>query len=88
MPVYVDDMKANFKGYVMCHMLADATEELLAMADKLGAARQYIQNQGSPKEHFDIPFELRALAIQLGAIEISQRQAVEIVRAKRACAAE
>lgn len=88
MPVYVDDMKANFKGYVMCHMLADTTEELLAMADKLGAAHKYIQNPGTPKEHFDIPLERRALAVKYGAVEISRRQAVEIVRSKRARAAE
>lgn len=84
MAVYVDDMKANFRGYVMCHMLADTTKELLAMADKIGAAHKYIQNPGTPKEHFDIPLERRAVAVRHGAIEISRREAVAIVRAKRA----
>ena len=32
MAVYVDDMKWPFKGMMMCHMLADTSEELHAMA--------------------------------------------------------
>jgi hypothetical protein len=86
MPVYVDDMKADFKGYVMCHMIADTTEELLAMADIIGAAHKYIQHPGTPKEHFDIPLERREIAVAHGAVEITRRQAVAIIRAKRAMA--
>lgn len=85
--VYVDDMKANFRGYVMCHMIADTTEELLAMADRIGAAHKYIQIPGTPKEHFDIPLERRAVAVEHGAIEITRREAIHIVRAKRMAAA-
>jgi hypothetical protein len=82
-PVYVDNMKANFRGYVMCHMIADTTEELLAMADKIGAAHRYIQNPGTPKEHFDIPLERRAVAIAHGAVEVTRREVALKIRAKR-----
>ena len=88
MAVYVDNMKANFRGYVMCHMIADTTEELLAMADLIGAAHKYIQNPGTPKEHFDIPIERRSLAIEHGAIELTRREVGLKIRAKRAATAD
>jgi len=69
MPVYVDDMQADFKGYVMCHMIADSTEELFAMADIIGAAHKYIQNPGTLKEHFDFPLERREIAVAHGAVK-------------------
>ncbi len=61
---------------VMCHMGADTTEELLAMADKIGVARKWIQNQGTWREHFDICLSKRRLAVTAGAIEVSQREFV------------
>lgn len=47
----------------MCHMLADTTGELLAMADTIGVDRRHIQHAGDPKEHFDIAQSKRALAV-------------------------
>jgi hypothetical protein len=82
--VYVDDMRAGFGRMVMCHMLADSTAELLAMADRIGVQRKWLQSAGTPKEHFDIALSKRALAVKAGAIEIDKHRLVEIVRAKRA----
>ena len=74
MSVYVDDMRAPFRGMLMCHMIADTSNELLAMADRIGVRRKWIQHAGTPKEHFDICMAKRALAVSAGAIEITQRE--------------
>ena len=89
MSVYVDDMEAPYGRLVMCHMLADTTEELLAMADKIGVARRWLQRAGQPGEHFDVCKTKRALAVKAGAVEITWRQAGEMTfaRAKAARAA-
>lgn len=80
MTVYVDDMEASFtpthvsgRRYVMCHMMADTDEELLAMADKIGVNRKWIQRVPSGT-HFDIARTKRALAIKAGAEEITARE--------------
>jgi len=52
--VYVDNMRAIYGRMVMCHMVADTTAELLAMADTIGVARKWLQHAGTYREHFDI----------------------------------
>jgi hypothetical protein len=72
--VYVDNMRARFGRMIMCHMIADTTDELLSMCDKIDVARKWIQNADTPREHFDIALSKRALAIKLGAISITLEQ--------------
>jgi hypothetical protein len=74
LPVYVDDMRAPFGRLVMCHMVADSSEELLAMADKIGVQRKWIQKAGTYREHFDICLAKRALAVKNGAVEITLKE--------------
>lgn len=78
MTVYVDDMRAAFGRMVMCHMWADTLDELLAMADRIGVARKWIQGHpelsfGKHRRaswiHFDIALSKRALAVKAGAEE-------------------
>lgn len=88
MAVYVDDMEASYGRMVMCHMLADTTDELLAIADKIGVARKWIQKAGTHHEHFDIAKSKRALAIKHGAIEIDRAGLVELLRVRRAAAGQ
>lgn len=76
MAVYVDSMRAGYRRMIMCHMMADSTEELLRMADAIGVKRRWLQCPGSWKEHFDICLSKRALAVKLGAIEVSQGEMV------------
>lgn len=88
MAVYVDDMRAPYGRLVMCHMLADTTAELLAMADTIGVDRKWIQYPGTFREHFDIALSKRALAVKAGALEITWRDAGRIQRARRLAARE
>ena len=71
MAVYVDDMRADFGRMKMCHMIADSTDELLAMADRIGVKRKWMQRPGTHREHFDICLSKRAAAVAAGAVEIT-----------------
>lgn len=74
MAVYVDDMRAPFGNMIMCHMIADTTDELNAMADRIGVSRRWIQLAGTPNEHYDISWMKRLQAIGCGATPIKMRQ--------------
>jgi hypothetical protein len=88
MAVYVDDMRATFGRMKMCHMIADSSEELLAMADRIGVARRWLQKAGTHHEHFDIALSKRALAVAAGAIEIDRMELGRMLRARRPPIAE
>lgn len=76
MTVYVDNMKAAYGRMVMCHMLADTDDELHTMADRIGVARRWWQSPAATSgSHYDIALTKRAMAVQLGAVEITLRQA-------------
>lgn len=81
--VYVDESKHKFGRMVMCHMIADSTDELLEMADTIGVARKWIQAAGTYREHFDICKSKRALAVRAGAIELSGRELGKKLRTRR-----
>lgn len=88
MGVYVDDMRAPYGRMILCHMFADSREELDVMADAIGVARRWIQKAGTPGEHYDVSLGCRAKAVRLGAVEITRRRTVAIVRRRRARLAE
>ena len=83
MTVYVDDMQAPFGRMKMCHMIADSTEELLAMADRIGVQRKWLQHAGTHHEHFDIAMAKRRLAVAAGAVEVSRLQLGRMLRDRR-----
>lgn len=72
--VYIDNMNAPFGRMKMCHMIADTTEELLQMVDKIGVQRKWIQYAGTYSEHFDISMAKKKLAIAAGAKEITMME--------------
>jgi hypothetical protein len=81
--VYVDNMRASYGRMVMCHMIADSTDELLAMADAIGVQRKWLQKPGTHWEHFDICLSKRNIALGRGAIELTTRQLGMKLRDKR-----
>lgn len=83
MSVYVDRCRAELGRMRMNHMLADNTEELLAMADAIGVERRWLQYAGTPREHFDISLSKRQLAIAAGAVPVSRREVGNLLRRKR-----
>jgi len=83
MPVYVDNLAAKFGRMKMCHMTADTSAELLAMADRIGVAQRWLQCAGTPREHFDICMSRRVAAVREGAMEIDVRETAMLVRRKR-----
>ena len=83
MTVYVDDMQAPFGRMRMCHMIADSSEELLVMADRIGVQRKWLQYAGTHQEHFDIAMSKRRLAVEAGAVEVSRLQLGRILRDRR-----
>ncbi len=72
--VYIDNFNAPFGRMLMCHMIADTSEELLAMVDKIGVDRKWIQDKGTKREHFDICLSKKKEAIKHGAKEIGFRE--------------
>lgn len=78
--VYIDNFNAPYGRMTMCHMIADTTQELLAMADQIGVNRRWIQNPGTPREHFDICLTKKAKALKLGATEVTWRELYKIIQ--------
>lgn len=82
MPVYVDNMKTPYGRMLMSHMLADTLDELHAMARKIGLKRVWFQDDRHP--HYDVSQVARSIAIELGAVEVSNREIVKIAIKVRA----
>ncbi len=84
MTVYVDDMRAPFGRMTMCHMIADTSDELHAMARTIGVDPRWIQRESTHREHYDVSLAKRALAVKAGAKEITMRDVARILNRKRA----
>ncbi len=78
MSVYIDEAAIPFGRMLMNHMVADTTEELDAMADKIGVARKWCQKRGTTREHYDVAMSKRALAIEHGALPVDGKDIVRI----------
>jgi hypothetical protein len=76
-------MQAQFSYMKMCHMIADSAQELLAMADRIGVQRKWLQKAGTCYEHFDICLSKRKLAVKAGAVEITQKELGHKLRERR-----
>lgn len=81
--VYVDHVRLRFGRMLMSHMIADSREELLVVAAKIGVNARWLQKEGTASEHFDICESMRAKAIGYGAVPISSKEIVRLIRDKR-----
>lgn len=80
MGVYVDPAVHRYGRMIMCHMWADSLDQLLAMADRIGVARKWLQQPPHASwVHFDIAKGKRALAVAAGAIETDRYGPLEHV---------
>jgi hypothetical protein len=64
-------------------MIADSSEELLKMADRLGLKHEWIQHPGTFHEHFDVGMKNRERAVKAGAIEINFRDFARMIGERR-----
>lgn len=81
MAVYIDQMNAKFGRMIMCHMMADTTDELIQMAKNIGVNTKWIQDKGTPHEHFDISLGKKKIAIEkFGAIEVGWREIANLIK--------
>lgn len=83
MTVYVDDARNRLGRMWMSHMVATTTDELLGMADRIGLHRGWLQHGGTPDEHFDVSQTMRQRALDAGAVAVTPRDVVRLIRAKR-----
>lgn len=74
MAVYVDEIR-DYESGRWCHMMADSTEELHQFAAGMGLRRSWADHHRGVVDivHYDLRPNMRALAIQLGAIEITAK---------------
>ncbi len=90
MPVYVDEPIFERWGCRWCHLTADTSEELHALAAELGLEPSRLQTKPERPwaDHYDITEEKRREAVARGAVEITLREAGRQLASKRRRARE
>ena len=86
MSVYIDNMRPviknkNWPYNEACHIVADSVRELHIFAIRLSLKRSWFQNNTLP--HYDLTPNKRLQALRLGALAITDRRLVEIIRIYR-----
>ena len=77
MAILVDSPIWPFRGRLWCHLVSDTSyDELHRLAASLGIPPRAFQG-----DHYDLPEELRADAIALGAEPVSGRELITRLRA-------
>lgn len=86
--IYVDDMRRRAKvgsgrPAVWSHMFADTHDELVAFAKLLGLRPEWIQHEGTYREHFDVTNTMRDKALAAGAQPITYPRGTAALLADR-----
>lgn len=87
MACYVDTVRsypnAGLRFTEFCHLLADTREELHAMADRIGMPRRFFQDHPW-RWHYDLPEHVRAVAVELGAVEVTLHDVGALLKRRKA----
>lgn len=81
MPVYVDTLREYPKTHghsKWCHLLSDNFDELETFARVMGLHPDWYQHKSYP--HYDLTEKKRIQALKLGAIEISNKELIDLIR--------
>lgn len=77
MAILIDNAHWPRWDRMWCHLVSDTSlDELHAFAREMG-----IPERGFGGDHYDLPEEMRASAIELGALEVSSQEIVRRLRA-------
>jgi hypothetical protein len=75
--ILVDECIWPWRDRLWCHMVSDTSlDELHAFARWLG-----VPERGFQGDHYDIPEEVRAMALDEGAVPVSSREVVSALYA-------
>jgi hypothetical protein len=71
-----------------CHMMSDqpgaaGEQELIAFAALIGIQKRWLQKPGTEWAHFDLMPHVRAIAVRAGAREVTSRELVAGIVARR-----
>jgi hypothetical protein len=75
--VYVGNLEFGFGRMLMSHMGSPDIDALHKMADAIGISRKWFQDIPH-HPHYDISKGKKALAIKLGAVEVSDRELIKL----------
>ena len=76
--IYVDQPIHPWRGKLWCHLVADDLDELHDFATKLGLKRSWFQKHRI-QPHYDITEAKRAIAVSMGAKELTTEEMAERV---------
>lgn len=78
--IYVDQVQNHGNKGHWCHMATDGSvDELHSFAQQIGLKREWFQEHRIVR-HYDLKPSKRKLAVELGAIEVSSRELIDLCR--------
>lgn len=85
--VYVDQLMMHGltirgRSVLSCHMFTDdhTLEALKKISKKIGLRKRWMHKREGMISHYDITQRIRDLAVLSGAVELTSKQAVEIIK--------
>jgi hypothetical protein len=90
MTIYVDPLLQ--RGWIMygqpiasCHMITSEADldDLHAFAEAIGMQVRWFQRHAAWRPHYDLTAKTRAAALAAGAVEVTGRRLIEILRERK-----